>query len=192
MKQLTAGKDRTAGSSYYFVAERLSLEVRRPGRLLSFPPKPTNHDHRETHDRNCPGASGGSAFAFVIPNRNKQQEKADQDWETDHDVAFDLGRNEREQCEVPKKIPIRSWIGGQYARVRRPIQRRRSDEECGNGNRDDQKGGDNHIAPGQVWPKWLATLLEQLFIFRAVRCRVYWFTCNGRLRDSVAKNEPHM
>src|SRR2546430_8676033 len=64
MKQLTTFEDRTACSSYHFLAERLSLEVRRPGRLLSFPPKPTNHDHRETHDRNCPGASGGGALAL--------------------------------------------------------------------------------------------------------------------------------
>src|SRR5882757_9401559 len=192
MKQLTTFEDRTACSSYHFLAERLSLEVRRPGRLLSFPPKPTNHDHRETHDRNCPGASGGSALAFVIPNRNKQQEQRDQDWESDHDVAFDPGWDEGEQREVPKKIPIRSWIGRQYARIRRPIQRRRSDEECGDSDRDDQARDDNHISPCQVRPKGLATLLEQFFIFRAVRCRIDRFACNRRLRDSVAKDEPHM
>src|SRR6266550_3372866 len=128
----------------------------------------------------------------MIPNRDKEQEKPDQDWESDHYVAFDSVRDERKQPEVPKKIPIRSRIGGQYAWVRRLIQRRRSDEECGDSDRDDQNGGDNHIAPGQVRPKWLATLFEQFFVFRAVRCRVDWFTCNRRLRDSVAKNKPQM
>src|SRR5258708_7184120 len=160
MKQLTTFEDRAACCSHYFLAQRLSLEVRRPWRMLTFPPKRTNHDHRETHDRDCPGAPGGSALSFVIPNRDKEQEKPNQDWESDHDIAFDSVRDERKQPEVPKKIPIRSRIGGQYARIRRLIQHRRSDEECGNGNRDDQKSGDNHIAPGQVWPKWLATLLE--------------------------------
>src|SRR4029077_19374933 len=113
MKQLTTFEDRAACCSHYFLAQRLSLEVRRPGRLLTFPPKPTNHDYRKTYDRNCPGASGGSALALVIPNRNKQQEKPAQDWESEHDVAFDPGWDEREQREVPKKIPIRSWIGRQ-------------------------------------------------------------------------------
>src|SRR5436190_17503710 len=121
VKQLTAFEDRTACSSYHFFAQRQSLEVRRPGRLLSFPPKPTNHDHRETHDRNCPGASGGSALAFVIPNRDKEQEKPDQDWESDHDIAFDSIRDERKQSEVPKKIPVRPRIRCEYARIRRPI-----------------------------------------------------------------------
>ena len=59
-------------------------------------------------------------------------------------------------------------------------------------DRDDQARDDNHISPGQVRPKWLATLLEQFFVFRAVRCRVYWFACNRRLRDPVAKDEPQM
>src|SRR4029453_7448349 len=121
MKQLTTFEDRAACCSHYFLAQRQSLEVRRPWRMLTFPPKGTNHDHREAHDRDRPGAPGGSALAFVIPNRNKQQEKPDQDWESDHDRAFDLGRNEREECEVPKKIPIRSRIGRQYARIGRPI-----------------------------------------------------------------------
>src|SRR6266436_9344875 len=148
MKQLTTFEDRADCCSHYFLAQRLSLEVRRPGRLLSFLPKPTNHDHRETHDRNCPGTAGGSALAFVIPNRDKEQEKANQDWESDHYIAFDSIRDKRKQPEVPKKIPIRSWIGGQYTRIRRLIQHRRPDEECGERYCDDQKGGDNHIAPG--------------------------------------------
>src|SRR6266478_2863683 len=186
MKQSSTGKNRAARSSYYFLAERLSVEVRRPGRVLAFPPKRANHDHGETHNRNCPGASGGSALAFVIPNRDKEQEKPDQDWESNHNIAFDLGRNEREQPEVPKKIPIRSRIGGQYARIGRPIQRRRADKECGDRNRDDQKGSDNYIAPCQVRPKRLATLLEQFFVFGAIGCRVDRFAGDGRLRDAVA------
>src|SRR6266481_9557088 len=105
MKQLTALENRAACYSYYFLAERLSVEVRRPRRRLSFQPKRTNHDHGETHDRNCPGASGDSALAFVIPNRDKEQEKPDQDWESNHDIAFDSIRDERKQPEVPKKIP---------------------------------------------------------------------------------------
>src|SRR5260370_10999172 len=127
-----------------------------------------------------------------MPNRDKEQEKPNQDWESDHDIAFDSNRDQRKQPEVPKKIPIRSWIGGQYARIRRLIQHRRSDEECSDRDRDDQNGGDNHIAPGQVRPKWLATFLEQLFVFGAVRCRVDWLSGNRRLRDSMAKNEPQM
>src|SRR4029453_3497697 len=127
MKQLTAFEDRAACCSYYFLAQRQSIEIRRPGRMLSFPPKRANHDHGATHDRNCPRASGGSALAFVIPNGNKQQEQPDQDWESDHDIAFDPGWDEREQREVPKKIPIRFRIGRQYARIGRPIQHWRSD-----------------------------------------------------------------
>ena len=83
-------------------------------------------------------------------------------------------------------------VGCQYARIRRLIQSWRPDEECGERDRDDQKRGDNHIAPGEVRPKWLATLLEQLFVFGAVRCRVHWLACNRRLGDSVPKNEPEM
>src|SRR5438552_18285833 len=137
MKQLSTGKDRTVCSSHHFLAKRLSVEVRRPGRLLSFPPKGTNHDHREAHDRNCPGASGGSALSFVIPNRDEEQEKPDQDWESDHDIAFDSVRDERKQPEVPKKIPIRPRIRCEYARIRRLIQRRRANEKCGDRDCDD-------------------------------------------------------
>src|SRR4030095_6098480 len=121
MKQLTTFEDRAACCSHYFLAQRQSLEVRRPWRLLTFPPKGTNHDHGETHDRDCPGTPGGSALAFVIPNGNKKQEQPDQDWESNHDIAFDPGRNEREQPEVPKKIPIRPWVGGEDTRIGRLI-----------------------------------------------------------------------
>src|SRR5207237_3305347 len=128
--------------------------------MLAFPPKRTNHDHGKRRHRDGPWPAGGSALAVVVPNRNKEQEKSDQDWKADHDVAFDPLGNERKQSEIPKKIPIRSRIGRQYAGIRRPVQRWGPDEECGQRDRDDQPCGNNYVAPGQIWPKGLTTFLK--------------------------------
>jgi hypothetical protein len=89
--------------------------------VLAFPPKRTDHDHGKTNNRNCPGPPGCGALSFVIPNRNKEEEKADQDWHPDHDIAFDSRWDKGKQPEVPEKIPIWFRIGRQYARIRRLI-----------------------------------------------------------------------
>ena len=73
VKQFSTRENRTTGSSYYFFAQRLSLEVRRPGRVITFPPKRTNHDRGERHGSNRPGAPRCRALSLVIPNWNKQQ-----------------------------------------------------------------------------------------------------------------------
>src|SRR5262249_14012831 len=110
----------------------------------------------------------------------------------DHDIAFNPVRNEREQPEVPKQIPIRSRIGRQYAGIRRLIQYRRSNKKRGQSDGDDQKRKENNIAPPEGRPKWLPTLFKQVLIFSAISRRIDWFAGNGWLRNTMAKHKPEM
>ena len=128
VKKLRALEDRAARCTDNFFAERQRLEIWRPRRLLPFYPERANHNHRQAHDRNRPWASRRSALSFVIQDRNNQQQHAEKNGHQNHDVAFNSDRDQREEREVPKEIPVGTRIGDEHAWIRRLVERGWSDE----------------------------------------------------------------
>src|SRR5205823_6557793 len=88
--------------------------------------------------------------------------------------------------------PVRARICVEHARIRRLVERGRTDEKRKQGDRQDQSGANDKVAPGQIRPKWLARLFQEVLIFLAIGFRVNRFTGGWRFRNTVAQDEPDM
>src|SRR6266853_267955 len=191
-KEFCAGEHWAGRSTNYFFRQRLRVEVRRPRRVCSGNPQRADHNYAEQHHRDRPWPPRWRALTSVVQYRRRQQNNADDHRCENHHVAFDLRRDQREQREGPKQIPVRPRVGIEDAGVRRGVELWRPDKGRKQGDHHEHPGTENEIPPGAFGPEWTPGLVHPFFIFGSIGCRIDYHTRNRRLGDAVAQHQHEM